>query len=56
MKRAAATLLLAIAAPASAQAPVEIVRFISCPIYRDVDAGRKSGCWLADERETEARP
>ena len=27
----------------------ETVTFISCPIYRDTDAGRKSGCWLADE-------
>lgn len=25
------------------------VTFISCPIYRDTDAGRKSGCWLADD-------
>jgi outer membrane protein OmpA-like peptidoglycan-associated protein len=24
------------------------VRFISCPIYRDAQAGRKSGCWLGD--------
>lgn len=55
MKRVAAVLLLAIAAPASAQVPGEAVRFISCPIYRDVDAGRKSGCWLADERETGRR-
>lgn len=23
--------------------------FIACPIYRDTDAGRKSGCWLATE-------
>lgn len=23
--------------------------FISCPIYRDTDQGRKSGCWLADD-------
>jgi outer membrane protein OmpA-like peptidoglycan-associated protein len=51
-----ALLLAAIAAsPATAQAPAETVRFISCPIYRDVDAGRKSGCWLADERETGRR-
>jgi outer membrane protein OmpA-like peptidoglycan-associated protein len=48
-------LALAIAQPASAQAPADTVRFISCPIYRDVDAGRKSGCWLADERETGRR-
>lgn len=32
-------------------APVlgEQQRFITCPIYRDTDAGRKSGCWLVDE-------
>lgn len=23
--------------------------FIACPVYRDTDAGRKSGCWLATE-------
>jgi len=28
---------------------------VTCPIYRDTDAGRKSGCWLADERETGRR-
>ncbi len=28
----------------------EEVAFISCPVYRDVDAGPKSGCWLATER------
>lgn len=28
-----------------------VVSFVACPIYRDVDAGRKSGCWLADQRE-----
>lgn len=33
--------------PALAQA--EEVRFISCPIYRDTDAGKKSGCWLTDD-------
>ena len=47
--------ILALIQPAAAQAPGETVRFISCPIYRDVDAGRKSGCWLADERETGRR-
>jgi outer membrane protein OmpA-like peptidoglycan-associated protein len=55
VKRAAAAILLATTAPAIAQAPGETVRFISCPIYRDVDAGRKSGCWLADERESGRR-
>ena len=27
----------------------ELVRFVACPIYRDTDAGRKSGCWLVDD-------
>lgn len=33
----------------------ELVRFVSCPIYRDTDAGRKSGCWLADDHATGKR-
>ncbi|WP_294289362.1 hypothetical protein [uncultured Sphingomonas sp.] len=24
------------------------VRYVACPIYRDTDNGRKSGCWLVD--------
>jgi hypothetical protein len=28
----------------------QAIAFVSCPIYRDTDAGRKSGCWLADDR------
>jgi outer membrane protein OmpA-like peptidoglycan-associated protein len=27
----------------------EIKRFVACPVYRDVDAGRKSSCWLATD-------
>ena len=27
----------------------EEIRFVTCPIYRDTDIGRKSGCWLADD-------
>lgn len=27
----------------------EPVTFVACPAYRDTDAGRKSGCWLADD-------
>lgn len=41
--------------PALAQDTGELVRFVTCPTYRDTDAGRKSGCWLADERTTGAR-
>lgn len=33
----------------------QVKRFVSCPVYRDTDAGRKSGCWLATEHETGQR-
>lgn len=47
-------LLLTAATRAQAQetpptAAGELHTFVSCPIYRDTDAGRKSGCWLADD-------
>lgn len=42
--------LLAAPAFAAAADTAETVRFITCPIYRDTDAGKKSGCWLADDR------
>lgn len=45
--KAAALLFLIAAAPAVA-APAAEIRFVACPVYRDTDAGRKSGCWLAD--------
>ena len=51
MKRAIA--LAALAAAQSAQAAE--TRFTTCPIYRDTDAGRKSGCWLADESTSGTR-
>jgi hypothetical protein len=41
----AAVVLTTLALPVCA----EQLRFIACPIYRDTDAGRKSGCWLVDE-------
>ena len=49
-----ALLLLAMAAGATQDA-AQTVRFITCPIYRDVDAGKKSGCWLAEDRATGTR-
>lgn len=52
MKKLAALILFA--APSAVQAQ-EIVRFVACPIYRDADAGRKSGCWLADDPATGKR-
>lgn len=41
--------LLAATQTLQAQSKPEVQTFISCPIYRDTDAGRKSGCWLADD-------
>jgi hypothetical protein len=46
----ARALTLALASISSAAAiGAEPLRFVSCPIYRDTDAGRKSGCWLTDD-------
>jgi len=28
------------------------LRYIACPVYRDTDAGRKSGCWLVTDPAT----
>lgn len=33
----------------TAQDSRDALEFIACPIYRDTDSGRKSGCWLADD-------
>ena len=50
----AAGLLLALLATPALAAP-EQLRFIACPIYRDADNGKKSGCWLVDDRENGVR-
>lgn len=49
--------LFALLTPLSAAATEtgELIRFVSCPIYRDSDSGRKSGCWLADDPATGRR-
>lgn len=48
--------LLAIAALMASQVQAaEEVRFVACPVYRDTDAGKKSGCWLADDPQTGRR-
>lgn len=49
-----ALLVLALLAGA-AQDTSDTVRFITCPIYRDTDSGKKSGCWLAEDRATGRR-
>jgi outer membrane protein OmpA-like peptidoglycan-associated protein len=53
MRRSAATILVFLAgfaatATAGEQA-AEPISFVSCPVYRDVDLGPKSGCWLATD-------
>lgn len=30
-------------------ASADSLRFIACPVYRDIDLGPKSGCWLATD-------
>ena len=49
--------LAALALPLSAQAAEtgDLVRFVSCPVYRDADSGKKSGCWLATDPATGRR-
>jgi outer membrane protein OmpA-like peptidoglycan-associated protein len=49
MRRLAAALAILPALAAQAGAETDELRFVACPIYRDTDAGRKSGCWLADD-------
>jgi outer membrane protein OmpA-like peptidoglycan-associated protein len=46
------TAALAYAADAPTLKPVS---FIACPVYRDTNQGRKSGCWLADDHESGVR-
>lgn len=36
-----------VASVAAAPGASDAVSFVACPIYRDTDAGVKSGCWLA---------
>ena len=47
--------LAAVALPltaACAQDTADGLRYIACPVYRDTDAGRKSGCWLVTDPAT----
>lgn len=44
------TLIAALAPLSAASAETgDLVRFIACPVYRDADSGKKSGCWLATD-------
>ncbi len=53
--RAGVFLAALAAGSAVAQSQPPELRFVSCPIYRDTDAGKKSGCWLVDDRENGQR-
>ncbi|MCR5872481.1 hypothetical protein LRS12_18315 [Sphingomonas sp. J344] len=48
-------LLLGAVLLTGAQDAHQTVRFIACPVYRDTDNGRKSGCWLASDPATGIR-
>lgn len=45
---------MAASTAASAQEAQEI-RFISCPVFRDVDNGKRGGCWLSTDPESGIR-
>ena len=50
-----AALLFGAALLTGAQDTQQAVRFIACPVYRDTDNGRKSGCWLTSDPATGLR-
>jgi outer membrane protein OmpA-like peptidoglycan-associated protein len=51
-----ALLLFTTTTGSMADAPEQnVITFVACPIYRDTDAGRKSGCWLAEDPATGIR-
>lgn len=45
---------MAVSTTASAQEAQE-VRFISCPVFRDVNNGKRGGCWLSTDPESGIR-
>jgi outer membrane protein OmpA-like peptidoglycan-associated protein len=47
--------LLMLTGPAMAEPAAQEIRFVTCPIYRDADFGKKSGCWLANNHEDGVR-
>ena len=56
MKSGAVILCSALIAGHAACEQIDISRsFVACPVYRDTDNGRKSGCWLATDPATGER-
>lgn len=48
-------LILAVSGATVASDTPAALQFVGCPIYRDTDAGRKSGCWLVTDPATGIR-
>jgi len=48
-------ILGAAALATGATATAQEINFIACPVYRDTNNGRKSGCWLASDPATGIR-
>jgi len=46
--RVSVILFVSMATSTVVAAEPKTITFVACPIYRDTDSGRKSGCWLAD--------
>jgi hypothetical protein len=42
----------ALALPLASVDAADPIRFVACPVYRDTDAGLKSGCWLVTDPAT----
>lgn len=55
MKKLISLLALALPMTAAQAQEGQLVNFVTCPIYRDTDFGRKSGCWLAEDPATGQR-
>jgi len=46
-----AALVACLCGTTNADSTATVKRFVGCPVYRDTDAGRKSGCWLVTDPE-----
>jgi outer membrane protein OmpA-like peptidoglycan-associated protein len=54
MMRVLAIILVSLL-PVQSMRAAEALRFIACPVYRNTDSGKKSGCWLAVDPATGTR-
>lgn len=49
LRSAIAVLLTGLCGVTNADNTPSVKHFVGCPVYRDTDAGRKSGCWLVTD-------